>query len=382
MLKKITMKSITKNIFRAFSVIMLLAGSVYTVVWDTSKVWFSDFTFSYLGTNYTPTLNLTLTWWIETWFYFSIYNKEDTPMSYAFSFVDGYYTSPDSLKACKSQTENNVFWQYISWNVNTLTIASYDTWTRYFTVKFPNNYSWLYMWCVMYYPITTGDSNEVITLPRRGWFIDAQLSSITKEFTLTVKPAFRASNNTPWYSIANADFWIFVYENSTWTGIYNSSKNPLDAKITTDSHGLGMVSFIPPASGTLYLMAYKGSWTLSLWFTWIRNDDIDTLNFFSWTLAATLSNEFMFDYNNEYYLKVGDTVADDIWTYDFIKDPDFTLMTNYLTISWTPLHPSRFDLDSNDTINALEQTMLLDSYNRRWFITTQTYIPVADFVIL
>jgi hypothetical protein len=143
-----------------------------------------------------------------------------------------------------------------------------------------------------------------------------------------------------------------------------------------------MVSFIPPASGTLYLMAYKGSWTLSLWFTWIRNDDIDTLNFFSWTLAATLSNEFMFDYNNEYYLKVGDTVADDIWTYDFIKDPDFTLMTNYLTISWTPLHPSRFDLDSNDTINALEQTMLLDSYNRRWFITTQTYIPVTDFVIL
>jgi len=39
-------------------------------------------------------------------------------------------------------------------------------------------------------------------------------------------------------------------------------------------------------------------------------------------------------------------------------------MTNNLSTSVNPLHPYRFDLDKNNVINSLEQTMLLDSYNR------------------
>jgi hypothetical protein len=39
-------------------------------------------------------------------------------------------------------------------------------------------------------------------------------------------------------------------------------------------------------------------------------------------------------------------------------------MTDNLTVSFTPSHFDWYDLDKNEKINALEQTMLLDSYNR------------------
>jgi len=101
-------------------------------------------------------------------------------------------------------------------------------------------------------------------------------------------------------------------------------------------------------------------------------------------LANKLDNEFMFRYTNGWetwnYLKVGDIITDTIWTYDYIKDPDFTMMTNTLTLSSNILHPYRFDLDINNVINAFEQTMLLDSYDRIWFIASQSYLNITDFM--
>jgi hypothetical protein len=39
-------------------------------------------------------------------------------------------------------------------------------------------------------------------------------------------------------------------------------------------------------------------------------------------------------------------------------------------------------LDKNEKINALEQTMLLDSYNRVWFITQQSHLTLSYFATL
>jgi len=350
---------------------------------DANQVGFSDFGFLYNWTE-SSSLTLYLSGWVETWFYFKIYNKELFSVSYRLWFVDGY-TTVDGKRACKSDNETSDFGQYIFWDTTAQTIWASSSGITYLTWSFPESYSWLYMGCVMYYPVIASWDTYLNTVPRRGWFIDVYVTPVTTDFTLTVRPTFRPSWGNTWYSITEADFRLFTYENSVWTQLYNSAKNPsANPKINIGKHGTGIVSFIPPVSGTLYLLALKGSGTLSLWYTGIRNDNITWFNFFSWALADSLDNEFMFKYYAWWitgnYLKVWDTTADTTWNYDWIKDSDFTLMTNKLTLSSAITHPYRFDLDLNNVINALEQTMLLDSYDRVWFITIQNHLPLTDFL--
>ena len=356
-------------------------------------VGFSEFSFL-SGTEETETLYITTTWGDTTNFSVIIYNKEDIDMTYRLWFVDAWMTNDSfAQKACFSPNEKQNAGQYISGDTSPFVLAAQGSWTKNLSVTFPNSHSWTYHWCVTISPIMTGMYTSVVgseittdfnTLPVRWVFLDAQVTSRTSDFVLTVRPAFRPNSNNTGYSILDADFRLFVYEGGARTWLYNSAKNPLDPKITTDRYGTGIVSFIPPEDGTLFLMAFKWSGTLSLWFTGIRDNAISWFNFFSWALADSLDSEFMFKYYNWWftgnYLKAGDILAQDSWTYDFIKDQDFALMTNNLSTSVNPLHPYRFDLDKNNVINSLEQTMLLDSYNRIWFIMSQSYIDVNEFV--
>jgi len=361
---------------------------------DNNMVGFSEFMFLSWGIE-VDTLHLTMTGGDTTGLSVTIYNKEDISMTYKLWFVDAWITNDlFAQKACLSDNEIWSFWKYISGDTSFFTLSAHSSTTKTLSIKFPEFYSWIYHGCVMFYPIltplntnpgnTSGMAFDRHTLPRRGGFIDAYVTPLTSNFTLTVRPAFRPTNTTTWYSLYNADFWIFVYDNGAWTWRYNSAKDLWDPKVSTDKDGLGVVSFVPPADGTLYLMAFKGSGTLSLWFTGIRDNTITWFNFFSWGLADSLDNEFMFTYYNwwitGHYLKVGDLITYNSWTYDFIKDPDFAIMTNNLSLSSNILHPYRFDLDINNVINALEQTMLLDSYNRIWFIASQNMVSITDFV--
>ncbi len=365
----------------------LSCGFVSFSLSDVTQVGFSDYNFSYNGVD-SNSLTLHLQGWSETWFSFTVYNKENIPVTYTLWFVDGWYMTSDGNKACKSNNETSNFGQYISWNVSPLTLWAYSSGSRNLTAKFPNNYSWLYAGCIMYYPVIAGSWDTYVnTLPRRGWFVDAYVTPLTSDFTLIIRPTFRPSGgNNSWYSISNANFWFFVYENGAWTWRYNSAKNLSDPKININKYGTGLVSFLSPASGTLFMLAFKGSWTLSLWYTGIRNDDITQFNFYTGALADALNDEFMFRYYDwsvtGNFLKVWDVAADNSGNYDLIKDSDFTLMTDKLTLSSNISHPYWFDLDLNNVINALEQTMLLDSYNRVWFITLQNYLPTSEFLQL
>ena len=351
---------------------------------DYNMVGFSDLNFL-SGTNEIPILPIVATWWDTTNFSIIIYNKEYIAKTYKLWFVDAGITNDSfAQKTCLSPNETQNVGQYISGNTLPFTLGAESSWIQNLSVTFPNSHSWTYHWCITISPVTTNGISDANTLPVRWVFIDAQITPLTSDFRLTVRPAFRPSNNNTWYSIRNADFWIFVYDNGAWTWLYNSAKNPWSPKVSTDKDGVGVVSFIPPINGTVYLMAFKGSWTLSLWFTGIRNDTITWFNFFSWALADSLDSEFMFKYYAWWitgnYLKVWDLITYNSWTYDFIKDPDFAIMTNNLSLSSNTLHPYRFDLDINNVINALEQTMLLDSYNRIWFIGSQSILNVTDFV--
>jgi len=381
------LRLLNKKIIILCCLVFILSVFVNFSLSDTTQVGYSDFSFLYDGVESTS-LSIQAIGWLEIWFDFIIYNKEDTSVNYRLWFVDGYTTTDGfGNRACKSDNEISDFGQYVSWDKTALNIWPNNFATRSLTLKFPSSYSWSHFGCITYYPEVAGSWNTYLnTIPRRWWFIDASVNPSTSGFNLIIRPTFRPSSlvNNTWYSISNADFWLFIYQSGSWTWLYNSAKNSLDPKITTNKHGVGLVSLIPPASGTLYLLAFKGSGTLSLWCTGIRNSDIRSFNFFSWELADRMDSEFMFKYYDwsitGNYLKVWDITSDTTWNYDLIKDPDFTIMTNKLTLSSNITHPHWFDLDLNGVINALEQTMLLDSYNRVWFITMQNDLNITDFI--
>ena len=207
---------------------------------------------------------------------------------------------------------------------------------------------------------------------------------------ITVRPAFRPdpATNATWYSIVDWDFWFFVLSGTQWIQNYNSAKNPLtDPKITTNKYGTWIVSITAPASGSQYLVVFKWSWTVSAWFTGIWSDNITELNFFTWTFADHFSSDFVYKFssggNMEYYLKVGDTIANNTWDYDYVGTTDFSQINNYLTL-WTNTLPFyRYDFDINTVISSMEQSMVLQARNSHWFIwwlDNNNILPMSNFI--
>jgi len=209
------------------------------------------------------------------------------------------------------------------------------------------------------------------------------------DLVITIRPAFRPdpSTNNTWYSIVNWDFWFRVASGSQWIQNYNSVKNTSNPKITTNKNGTWTVSITAPATGSLYLVAFKWSGTLSAGFTGVWSNSITELNFFSWDYASNFSSDFVYKFNNsgtmEYYLKVWDLISDTTWSYDFVKDADFAEINNNLTI-WTNQIPYyRYDFDLNGIISSMEQSMILQARDSHWFIWRLNYnniIPMTGFV--
>jgi len=207
---------------------------------------------------------------------------------------------------------------------------------------------------------------------------------------VTVRPAFRPdpATNATWYSIVDWDFWFWVLSGTQWIQNYNSAKNPwTDPKISTNAYGTWIVSITAPASGSQYLVVFKWSWTVSAWFTGIWSDDITALNFFTWTFADHFSSDFVYKFssggNMEYYLKVGDTIANTTWDYDYVGTTDFSQINNYLTL-WTNTLPFyRYDFDINTVISSMEQSMVLQARDSHWFIwwlDNNNILSMSDFI--
>ncbi len=368
-----------------FSFIVCVSIFWYVVFSDEVNTRYTEFYFL-SGIESSNSILLNLTWWETGNVNIYLENKSDSTFNWKFSFVDGAIVDHWStwIRVCKSENEKLIFGQYVSTNLESFSVASNWNITRSLDLLFPAWYSGVYHWCVVYSPIISESDGYLNTSARKAIFLDVNIVSSVSNYNVVARPAFRRSV-WDWYAIPQADFWLFVRDWWVWNEIYNSAKNSLNNKIDINSDWFGTVSFIPPIDWLEYLVALKWSGTLSIWYTGIRDDSISSFNFFSGDIADNLPNDYVFKYFAWWftwnYLRAWD-LANDVWTFDFIRDVDFALMTENLTVSLGSLHPDWYDLDRNNKINALEQTMLLDSFNRRWFITTQSYLPVSDFVDL
>ena len=207
-----------------------------------------------------------------------------------------------------------------------------------------------------------------------------------KELVITVRPAFRPdpSEVATWYSLIGSDFWFWVKSGSVWTQNYNSAKWA-DPKIDTNENGTGLVYIMTPATGAEYLVVFKWSGTLSAWFTGIWDNSITDMNFFSGSFADNLASDYVYKYNGESYLKVGDVAAAGSWAYDYINDADFFEINNNLTIGTNSIPNYRYDFDINNVISSMEQSMVLQAWGSHWFIGWLEFddiIPMTWFIDL
>jgi len=173
-------------------------------------------------------------------------------------------------------------------------------------------------------------------------------------------------------------------DGSDWTFTHNSIVAG-DDKIVLNSAGTGFVNMQVPSSGQEYLIVMKATGAVSIGFTGIWTNDItDTsTNFFDFRSGA--HNDLMGDhstiypnivYENTGYIIAGDITWDAAGAYDVINAGDLTLINDSLTI-WVFSNPFWMDFDLNDTINAIEQAVIIQYHLQDGWINE--YANWVDF---
>lgn len=365
---------------------VLLSIFWYLVFSDEVNTRYTEFYFL-TGWQYLDHMMINLTWGQTGNVTIYLGNKSDSTFNWKFSFVDSAIIAHGStgVRVCMSENEKNIFGQYVNTDVDSFSIVSNGSGTRSLDLLFPAGYSGTYYGCIVYYPTLSESDSHLNTSARKAIFLDADIKSSASNYDIIARPLFRRANSNDGYSIDGVDFRLFAYQWWAWQHIYDSSLWS-DPKININSDGIGSVNFVPPLDWSLYLVALKWSGTISVWYTGYWNNSITQFNFFSGIVADSLSDDYALKYyDNGFtgnYIRVWDILSNNSGNYDLIKDSDFALMTDNLTVSFTPSHFDWYDLDKNEKINALEQTMLLDSYNRVWFITQQSHLTLSYFATL
>ena len=219
---------------------------------------------------------------------------------------------------------------------------------------------------------TQSRSGNIFFVDRAGntgsVFLDLEIEA-TADFTVSTKPAFRQYAQG-YHGLsglaATGDFWL-AYKDQSNNWIFTHKSTSGDAQLRTNANGTGVINVVVPASGTEFLVAFKGEGMLSIGFTGIWTNDIfDTgTNYFdftsgtnnSWSTVSALFPEF--NYNDETYIKVGDVSFDTVDEYDLINDIDFNAINLDLTVGVSYSSPFYYDFDINNVINAIEQAIII-----------------------
>jgi len=186
-------------------------------------------------------------------------------------------------------------------------------------------------------------------------------------FTIITKHAFRA---TAADLSMTGDIRLGRYDTeATNERIFtHNSINDNDAKVAIGVGGTGTVDMVTPASGKAFFVVFKGSGTLAVGFTGTWTNDITSgdTNIFDFTLSGNNRGDASelfpyYYYSNEEYIIPGDVSSSTGGSYDIINAGDLVTVNGSLTIGAFS-EPYRMDFDINDTINAIEQAIVIQ-YN-------------------
>ncbi len=193
------------------------------------------------------------------------------------------------------------------------------------------------------------------------------------EFEIKVSPAFRDSANdlsTTW------DFWFAYKHEWSWTFGYNSETNNwTDPEVAINSNWTWSARIRVPASWDDYLVVFKWSWMLSVWFTWVWTNDINdtSTNYFDLSWWTTVWTTWMI-YPNIKYASTRfeiwwDVSVSDTSEYDLMNSLDLSIINSNITIWAFDNSKLYMDFDLNSVISAIEQAIEIQYNNQDGWMT-------------
>jgi len=215
-------------------------------------------------------------------------------------------------------------------------------------------------------------------------------------FEIRVHPAFR--DNAKDLSITSGHIRLATLSGNTERVFsHNSDINSgTDSDVYINSNGTGTVDMIVPASWSTYLAVFKGTWMLSIWFTGIRTNNIKNTgtNYldFSWarngsnSVSGTIFPKIKDGTNlNRFYTIAWDITVPSTGQYDYINAWDLTNSDLYAInkIELLTTTPKLYmDFDLNNTINAIEQAIIIQYHDQGGWINEYQLNNKPNFTAL
>lgn len=307
-----------------FSVCILLC--VVFVWWGFSyeaSTQYTDFSFAWNLKNYTF---YALGWETKT-ISFYLTNNSDSTISGNFGVVDAV----DMwwwLLACKSNWQNEVFWKYGAFQQTWFLLWANETLSGSFDMKFPEGYSWEYLWCLTYTPSWNEETGYLNFQPRKALFLKAVLNATASLYQLKVFPWSRSKSSLAnIWEIRFYDNNLLVYSNENVesdSGWFASFSALIPDGIYTivykwQSHLASYLYDVPVIAWTTFMFDFTSWLNLS----WVQNYTNTTDNWSKYQIAWDLKNTE--------------------WKYDFtVNWNDIAI----ITVSWFVAHVD--DLDPRD----------------------------------
>lgn len=102
-------------------------------------------------------------------------NVSDKGIQVTIGFVDGTVTQDQRKnKACMQQWEDNKFWQWVTWFLDSFTIPAHSFVFQHAKLTLPKWATWIINWCLIYYTksVEMGGGLNFSVLMRKAKFID------------------------------------------------------------------------------------------------------------------------------------------------------------------------------------------------------------------
>lgn len=243
-------------------------------------------------------LSFQLTWWITGYWDFYLKNNSTSSFPWTFSFVDwdiiNYWST--GVRVCRSENEKSVFWNYAFMDNYSFSLQP-NTWiNKSFFLNFPNWYSGVFYWCLVYYPTFVEDSDSLNTISRKALFIDAKVNSTFSLIKIKAYPGSRGNTtiaNLQWF---DSRWKVLFYK------LWNRSVPFYSGYVDLDVNWSG--SFLWAIAEWYYDVVFKwrhnlASFISGVYISWWQEISLD---FTTWSYLYWAETWLYYDWWNKYQI--------------------------------------------------------------------------------
>jgi hypothetical protein len=364
-----------KSFFWIILACFFVSWVAFSWFWSTNLSFFD-------GTTTGKALNMDFAVWTRSGFDVIISNPGLETEYLTLDFVSQIKTA-EGIDSC-DMISGHSYGDMLLRSGDLITLAPGEEVQKYVQFTFDACTNWVFLGCAVQLTPSVVDIGSFDVMHWKANLISLTVSpgDACSSYKVIARPAFRTDN---WYAFSGADFWLLVQTWWVWTPLYSSLS--WDSALDFDRNGYAQFNMIRPALWTEYMVVLKPKWALAVWYTWIWDATTWEFNMFSGNFANMISDRFVFKQFSDAvtwnYLRMWDVVDQTSFVYDIITDSDFAEISNNLTLGTNTIPQFWYDFDVNGVVSAMEQSMLLQSYNKYGYISwldLQGIVPMSVFV--